>query len=67
MTGWWLADKLPIETLGIFAPTTVLLFDPIKIFASKIVALQIRVAARDLYYVSNMINAKLFDETQIEK
>jgi predicted nucleotidyltransferase component of viral defense system len=61
-----LADKLPIETIGIFTPTTVLLLDPIEIFASKIVALQIRAAARDLCDVSNMINAKLFDETQTE-
>jgi len=58
--------KLPIETLGIFAPTMVLSLDSVEIFASKIVALRMRSAARDLYDVSNMINAKLFDEVQKE-
>ncbi|MDR3002025.1 MAG: nucleotidyl transferase AbiEii/AbiGii toxin family protein [Fibromonadaceae bacterium] len=58
--------KRPIETLGIFAPTTVLSLDPVEIFASKIVALRMRAAARDLYDVSNMVNAKLFDKAQTE-
>ena len=58
--------KRPIETLGIFTPATVLTLDPVEIFASKIVALLTRAAARDLYDVNNMIFYGLFDESQIE-
>ena len=37
--------------------------DALEIFGSKINALLSRATARDLYDVSNMINAKIFDET----
>ena len=58
--------RRPIETLGIFTPVTVLTLDPVEIFASKIVALLTRAAARDLYDVNNMVSCGLFDELQIE-
>ena len=59
--------KRSIETLGIFTPATVLSLDPVEIFASKIVALLTRAAARDLYDVNNMVSYGLFDEPQIEQ
>ena len=43
---------------------TVLSVAPIEIFASKIVALINRTAARDLYDISNMVKFGLFDESE---
>ena len=40
--------------------------DPVEIFASKIVALLTRAAARDLYDVNNMVALGLFDNSQME-
>ncbi|GHV55406.1 hypothetical protein FACS1894216_17650 [Synergistales bacterium] len=57
-------ERRAIETLGIFEPATILSLAPIEIFAGKIVALLSRTAARDLYDVNNIINFRLFDETQ---
>jgi predicted nucleotidyltransferase component of viral defense system len=54
----------PIETTGIFGETNVLSVAPIEIFASKIVALLTRTAARDLYDINNMITFGLFDESE---
>ncbi|MDR2572198.1 MAG: nucleotidyl transferase AbiEii/AbiGii toxin family protein [Oscillospiraceae bacterium] len=47
--------KRVIETLGVFAPVTVLVLDPIEIFASKLCALCTRALARDLYDANNLI------------
>lgn len=58
--------KRPIKTLGVFAPASVLSLDPVEIFASKIVALLTRAAARDLYDVHSMVHLELFDRTQTE-
>lgn len=54
----------PIETTGIFDEIKVLSVAPIEIFASKIVALLTRTAARDLYDIHNMITFGLFDESE---
>ena len=43
---------------------TVLSIAPIEIFASKIVALINRTAARDLYDISNLVKFGLFDESE---
>ena len=56
----------PIETLGIFNHTSILSVAPIEIFASKIVALLTRSAARDLYDMSNMVTFGLFSESEAE-
>jgi predicted nucleotidyltransferase component of viral defense system len=58
--------RQPIETFGFFTSVTVLTFDPIEVFGSKISALLSRSAARDLYDVNNMLCFGLFDETQTE-
>jgi len=47
--------KRSIETLGVFTPVTVLVLDPIEIFASKICALCTRALARDLYDANSLI------------
>jgi predicted nucleotidyltransferase component of viral defense system len=57
----------PIETTGIFGNFNVLSVAPIEIFASKIVALLTRTAARDLYDINNMVTFGLFDETEAVK
>ena len=54
----------PIETIGIFSETNVLSVAPAEIFASKIVALLTRTAARDLYDINNMVAFGLFDEPE---
>ena len=56
--------RRPIETLGIFSSATVLVLDPVEIFASKISALLTRTAARDVYDVNNMILNELFNKEQ---
>jgi predicted nucleotidyltransferase component of viral defense system len=55
-----------VDTNGLITTSSVLSVAPIEIFASKIVALLSRAAARDLYDVNNMLNFKLFDDTQEE-
>ena len=54
----------PIETMDVFVTANVLSVAPIEIFASKIVALLTRTAARDLYDINNMITFGLFDESE---
>ena len=44
-----------VESLGVFPPVTVLVLDPIEIFASKLCALCTRALARDLYDANNLI------------
>jgi len=58
--------KRHIETLGVFMPAKIMCLDPVEIFASKIVALLTRAAARDLYDVSNMVLFNLFENSQME-
>ena len=53
-----------IETLGVFSETGILSVAPAEIFASKIIALLTRTAARDLYDIHNMITFGLFDESE---
>ena len=53
-----------IETMGVFAKTTVLSVAPTEIFGSKIVALLTRTAARDLYDINNMVALGLIDESK---
>jgi predicted nucleotidyltransferase component of viral defense system len=48
-----------------FPPFEVRTLSPVEIFASKIVALSGRAAARDLYDLHNMVNLGLFDEQQL--
>jgi predicted nucleotidyltransferase component of viral defense system len=54
----------PIETMDVFGAANVLSVAPMEIFASKIVALLTRTAARDLYDVNNMVSNELFDESE---
>ena len=49
----------------VFAPFPVRILSPVEIFASKIVALSTRAAARDLYDLNNMVYYGLFDEPDI--
>jgi predicted nucleotidyltransferase component of viral defense system len=51
-------------TDGTFADFTVRMLDPIEIFASKIVALTERGAARDLYDLNNMVYLNMFNESE---
>ena len=59
-------SKRQIETLGVFAPAKITCLDSVEIFASKIVALLTRAAARDLYDVNNMVSFGLFENSQME-
>jgi predicted nucleotidyltransferase component of viral defense system len=52
------------ETMGVFQAANVLSVAPMEIFASKIVALLTRTAARDLYDINNMVTLGLFDESE---
>jgi len=52
-------------TTGIFNPFLIRILAPVEIFASKIVALTSRSAARDLYDLNNMVYYSLFDESEI--
>jgi predicted nucleotidyltransferase component of viral defense system len=54
----------PIETMGVFSAINVLSVAPIEIYASKIVALLTRAAARDLFDINQMVLAGLFDESE---
>jgi len=58
-------EQRSIETLGILDSFKVNSLASIEIFASKIVALLTRAAARDLYDINNMIYFGLFDETEL--
>lgn len=58
-------EQRAIETLGILDSFKVNSLASIEIFASKIVALLTRAAARDLYDINNMIYFGLFDETEL--
>jgi len=49
------------RTAEIFVPFTVHTLAPIEIFASKILALSDRAAARDLFDINNMVFFKLFE------
>jgi predicted nucleotidyltransferase component of viral defense system len=53
-----------IETMGLFSDVNVLSLAPLEIFSSKIVALLTRSAARDLYDINNMVELRLFDESE---
>lgn len=59
------SEQRSIETLGILDSFKVNSLASIEIFASKIVALLTRTAARDLYDINNMIYFGLFDETEL--
>jgi predicted nucleotidyltransferase component of viral defense system len=54
-----------VKTGEIFSDFSVRTLSPVEIFASKIVALTDRGAARDLYDLNNMIYFGLFDEPDI--
>ena len=61
---------LPIKeviarTDGAFSDFSVLTLSPVEVFASKIVALSDRAAARDLYDLNNMVYYRLFGESEI--
>lgn len=48
-----------------FVPFPIRMLAPVEIYASKIVALSSRAAARDLYDIHNMIHFDLFDEAEL--
>jgi predicted nucleotidyltransferase component of viral defense system len=54
-----------LQTLDIFESFSIRTLHPIEIFASKIVALSSRAAARDLYDISNMISLNVFNEKDL--
>jgi predicted nucleotidyltransferase component of viral defense system len=54
----------PIKMIEVFNETSVLSVAPIEIFASKIIALLTRTAARDLYDINNMLMSELFNEAE---
>jgi predicted nucleotidyltransferase component of viral defense system len=47
--------SMTVRTSDVFEPFPVRILDPVEIFASKVVALSDRAAARDLYDLNNMI------------
>jgi len=53
-----------VETMGVLNTANVLSVAPAEIFASKIVALLTRTAARDLYDINNMITLKVFNKSE---
>lgn len=55
-----------LKAQGFLSVANVLSVATVEIFASKIVALLSRVAARDLYDINNMLCFGIFDETQEE-
>jgi predicted nucleotidyltransferase component of viral defense system len=56
---------LAVRTSEVFVPFPVRILAPVEIFASKIVALTSRAAARDLYDLNSMIYYGLFDESDL--
>ncbi len=57
-------EHIAIETLNVFSPTKVFMLNRTEIFASKIVALLSRTAARDLYDINNMLYYGLFAHSE---
>jgi predicted nucleotidyltransferase component of viral defense system len=55
----------PIETMGVFGTANVLSVAALEIYASKMVALLTRTAARDLFDINHMIAFGLFDESEV--
>jgi len=55
------------QTSDAFTAFPIRTLNPIEIFASKIVALSSRAAARDLYDLNNMVKFGLFNETDLIK
>jgi len=56
-------ESRSIETLKVFSPIKIMTLNPIEIFASKIVALLSRTAARDLYDINNMLRFGIVNES----
>jgi len=61
-----LATTLTARTAEAFVPFPVRTLAPVEIFASKIVALTSRGAARDLYDLNNMVYFGLFDDSELD-
>ena len=59
------AVEVTAQTGGTFPDFPVRTLSPVEIFASKIVALTSRGAARDLYDLNNMVYFNLFDEPDL--
>ena len=59
-------EKRSVELPWTDSKLSVLSLNPIEIFASKIVALVNRGAARDLYDIHNLIKYRLFDEKECD-
>lgn len=57
--------KVTTRATGVFTPFSIRMLAPVEIFASKIVALSSRAAARDLYDLNNLLAANLFSEPDI--
>ena len=55
-------ENRSIEISKVFSPTRIMTLNTVEIFASKIVALLLRTAARDLYDINNMLRFEIFDE-----
>jgi len=53
------------QTTGVLSTSPILILSPIEIFASKIVALSSRAAARDLYDINNMVFYGLFNKSEM--
>jgi len=60
------ATNITTQTPEVFAPFRVRTLTPVEIFASKIVALSDRAAARDLYDLNSMVCFNLFDEPELK-
>jgi predicted nucleotidyltransferase component of viral defense system len=59
-------EQRPIRAQDVFSPMKVFMLNQTEIFASKIVALLSRTAARDLYDINNMLYYGLFDQSKEE-
>jgi len=59
-------NVLKTRTEGVFVDFTVRMLSPVELFASKIVALSDRAAARDLYDLNNMIIFNIFNESELK-
>ena len=57
--------EVTTQTSEAFSPFPIRTLSPIEIFASKIVALSSRAAARDLYDMNNVVYFGLFDDTDL--
>ena len=56
---------ITVQTSEVFSAFPARTLAPVEIFASKIVALSNRAAARDLYDLNNMVYFGLFDESEL--